>query len=267
MIGLWRAAWDGEVPASAYRPLQVGVGVMLAVALATALPHAPLHFSTAGLPAAVSGGRWGGWHFPGFDGLGVAGAYGVLATGIVAALLFAAGVAPRAWGLVAFLVHFGLQHRSVYWMDGSDALLRCLLFFLLLAPLGRAGPLPRWPLQLCRLQVAVMYLATAIWKSYGRDWASGDALYWVYSDARYQRFPTDWLVGTHGGQLLLAVGTWATLALEYALPALLLWPRTRRWGLVLGVALHLGILATLRIGLFTPVVLVAYLAFWEDRRR
>ena len=261
LIRAWRAIWDGEVPVARYVPLRIGVGVMFAFALATALPHASVLYDAAlGLPAALTQSTRPHWGM--FDTLSGAAVPSVIGLGIVSALLFAGGIAPRVFGVVAYLVHFGLQDRNGMWADGSDTLLRCLLFFLLLAPLGRrAGTAPVWPLRLLQIQIAVVYLATAIYKHTGSDWVNGNALYWVLSDARYMRFPTDLLVGTAAGQTVLRLATWGTLALEYALPVLLLWPRTRRWGIVLGCSLHLGILLLMRIGLYTPVMLVAYLAF------
>ena len=269
LIRWWQAVWDGEVPAERYAPLRVGVGLLFAFALATALPHARLMYDAdRGLPARLT--QSGHPHWGVFDGLSGAAVPLVIGVGIVAAVLFAAGIAPRVFGVVAFLVHLGLQDRNGMWADGSDGLLRCLLFFLLLAPLGqKSGTVPVWPLRFLQLQVAVVYLATAVYKHTGNDWVNGNALYWTLSDARYMRFPTDLLVGTAAGQTLLRLATWTTLALEYSLPALLLWPRTRRLGVLIGCALHLGILLLMRIGLFTPVMLAAYLAFVDrpSRRR
>ena len=73
--------------------------------------------------------------------------------------------------------------------------------------------------------------------------------------------------GLKGGQWLATLGTWGTLWLEFALPVLLLVPRGRRAGLALGTALHLGIWATMRIGLFSPLMLISYLAFVERDER
>lgn len=259
----WRRCWEGEVPIDRYRPLRIGVGVLLAVAVATTWPHAALFFGEDGLPAAQFASTGPHtlailWGVP---------PHALLVVGIVGALGFAAGIFPRACGLVAFLIHFSLQQRNGFWADGSDNLVRCMLFWLLLAPLGRPGPAPIWPLRFCQLQVVSLYAASGLFKTEGSNWWNGTALYWVLSDARYQRFPLDDLLATPIGQFLCNVGTWGTLAVELSLPILLLVPRTRRIALVIGVAFHLGILATLRIGLFTPVVLVSYLAFLEPRPR
>jgi hypothetical protein len=263
VIQVWRRYWDRSIPAETYVPLRVGLGIMMFLSLATASMHGSLYFDAEmGLSVSEVGGSYGGLHLSWFDGLHGLQVPVLLGTGMVLALLFAGGVAPRFCGVLVFLLHLGLQHRMRYWMNGGDALLRCLFFFALLAPLGqKKGEAPGWPLRFCQLQMAVMYLATVLYKTTGSDWINGNALYYVMSDARYIRLPMDWLVANSVGQFLLRVSTWGTLAVELALVVVLLWPRWRKVGIAVGVLLHLGILATMRVGLFTPVVLVGYLAF------
>lgn len=263
----WQAVWDFEAPARTLDRVRIGVGVLFVLVFVTALPHARLLFDgELGVDPALIRSRLGGWRLDWFDHLSTGEVYGLLALGITAAALFAAGVVPRLTGAITWFVHLGLQYRCSTWMDGSDDLLRAFLVFLLFVPWSRgATTYPGWPLRLVQLQLAVMYLATAIWKTQGADWHHGTALYWALSDPRWQRFPTEWLVGTGTGQAALQLATWGTLGLEYALPVLLFWPRTRRLALALGVALHLGIQALMVVGLFTPAVLVGYLAFWDGR--
>ena len=263
VIHAWRRYWDRSIPAETYVPLRVGLGIMMFLSIATAGMHGTLYFDAdLGLSVSHVGGSYGGLHLDWFDNLHGSQVTALLGAGMLLSLLFAAGVAPRFCGVLVFLLHLGLQHRMRYWMNGGDALLRCLFFFALLAPLGqKKGEAPGWPLRFCQLQMAVMYLATVLYKATGSDWLNGNALYYVMSDARYIRLPLDWLVANSVGQLLLRVSTWGTLAVELALVVVLLWPRWRKVGIAVGVVLHLGILAIMRVGLFTPVVLVGYLAF------
>jgi len=236
---------------------------MMFLSIGTAGLHGGLYFDGGlGLGVADVGGTYGGLHLGWFDNLQGVQVPTLLGAGMLLSLLFAAGVAPRFCGVLVFLVHLGLQHRMRYWMNGGDALLRCLFFFSLLAPLGqKKGATPGWPLRFCQLQMAVMYLATVIYKAGGSDWHNGNAMYYAMSDARYVRMPMDWLVANGVGQSLLRMGTWGTLVLELALVVTLLWPRWRKAGIAMGVFLHVGILVSMRVGLFTPVVLGGYLSF------
>jgi len=267
----WSAIWDFEANAALMNRLRVGIGVMWVWLYLTLYANAAMLFDARlGVETKVMRTTLGGYHLDWFDNIHGDQVPALITAGLIASILFTAGVVPQACAVVMYVIHLGLQYRSYAWMDGSDDLLRCVLFFLALVPWRRsATSYPGWPLRLVQLQVATMYLATAVFKGRGRDWWDGTALYWGLSDPRWQRFPTDWLCGTALGQHLLQGGTWFAFAAEGALPLLLLVPRTRKAGVILGAGLHLGILLTMRVGLFTPAVLACYLAFWElkgDRR-
>jgi hypothetical protein len=264
MWRLWAGVWDGELPRADYVRMRIAVGLMWVAVYATLVPNMTMLFDgELGLPLATMRGRYGGNHIAWFDGIHGWQVPALVYGGMAAAGLFTVGVLPRVAGVVAYLIHLGLQHRCFTWMDGSDDLARMLLAFMLLAPLGRrSATLPAWPLRLCQLQVAVMYLATAAWKAAGSDWPGGTALYWALSDPRWQRLNLDLVLSSQLGQLGLSLATLGTLVVEFAMPVLLLWPRTRRAAVLLGLALHLGILATMRVGLFTPMVMASYAAFW-----
>lgn len=263
--GCWQRVWDFEAPRQTYVRLRVALGAMWVVVFLSLIPNAPLLYDAErGLSPTRMRATLGGVHLDYFDRLTGPEVYAAIALGVIASVLYAAGIVPLVMGLLIYVIHLGFQYRCYTWMDGSDDLIRALLFCLLWVPWWRKGDrLPGWPLRLWQGQVAVMYLATAIWKSQGADWTNGSALYWILSDPRWTRFPTELLVGTSAGQLFLRLSTWGTLVLEYALPVLLFWPRTRRGAILVGVALHLGIWLSMRVGLFTPVVLMSYLAFWD----
>lgn len=257
----WAAWWEGRVPSERYAPLRVGLGLVLLVQWLTLWPVAGLQFDARGLGAAVVGGAWGHVRWTVLDGLTGAQVPALLGVGVALALAFTAGRATRAAGAALFALDVLLLHRSNDWQDGSDCLARCLLFFLCFAtPRGGSAV---WPLRMVRIQIATVYLATAIWKLRGHDWHDGTALYWALQDPRYQRFSLDAALATATGQRIAALATWSTLGIELALPALLLVPRSRRIGLALGTSLHLGIWLTMRIGMFSPLMLVSYLAFVE----
>ena len=73
----------------------------------------------------------------------------------------------------------------------------------------------------------------------------------------------DWLAAS---PLASHVITWGVLGVELAI-GLLVWNRRARpWVLGAGVALHLGIELTLRVGFFSWVVLASYVAFVPPER-
>ncbi len=251
------------IPTSRYVPLRIGLGILFFFQFATMLPVAELQFDSRGLSAAWVGSSWGHVRYDLLDSITGWQVYAVIGAGALASLGLAGGVFPRLCGVTAIVLEVLLLHRSNYWQDGSDCLIRCLVFFTCFARLTGPGDSEIWPLRMVRIQIAVMYLATAIWKMQGSDWSNGTALYWVLQDPKYQRVALDGVLSTPWGQWLAMVGTYATLWLEFSLPILLLDPQRRKYGLALGTALHLGIWASMRIGLFSPLTLISYLAFVE----
>lgn len=117
-----------------------------------------------------------------------------------------------------------------------------------------------WPLRLIRFQIALIYLATGLWKLTGDQWRQGSALYYVLSNNSYARFP---MPPPAYAMSILTMGTYGTVLWEIAFPALVLFRRTRPLALLAGVVLHLGMWVTMELGPFPWVMLAGYVSFLE----
>jgi hypothetical protein len=121
---------------------------------------------------------------------------------------------------------------------------------------------PIWPLRLIHVQVALIYVTSGLFKLFGGVWRDGSAVYYTTGQNVFGRifhvYPVppsfDWALTTL---------TYATVLWELGFPLLLLNRSTRRVALVTGVAMHLGIWATMEVGPFSFVMLAAYVAFLE----
>jgi hypothetical protein len=198
----------------------------------------------------------------------------LFAIAAVAGVCLLIGFHTRIAAVVSWLLLTSLQVRNPFLLNFGDHILRVTMFWALFLPLDRfwsvdarrAGR-PASTEPVCSvasaaflLQVCVIYFFTAILKS-GPDWhEDGTALYYAMQ--------LDWLV--------LPLGTWlreyfaitklitrATLVLEFVGPFLLILPI---WPLRLAAALafaslHLGISATLRLGVFPWIDVTVLLAF------
>jgi hypothetical protein len=185
------------------------------------------------------------------------------------------GIFPRLAAIVVFVWHISFSHAAFPALIGWDNILRVYSFLLMISPLGEVWSLPNWlrrvkredqiaaklvapqyGLVLMRIQLAVIYFDSAWSKVNDEYWRSGQLIPY-YMMSIYARYPnTAW-----ADQLLLGcLMTWGSLAIEIALPALILLPRTRRLALWLGVALHLGIAATSTLSLFSWTILAAYVS-------
>jgi hypothetical protein len=215
---------------------------------------------------------------------------------LFAILAFAAGWHARLANVAAFVLVSGLHERNLAVLDSSDTALRVMLFWLMFLPTGarlsvdarrraaRGDPTithaPALPLRVAQVQVAWIYLDTALCKWPGASWHDGTALRTVLGlDHVFTRplgealFPVHWFS---------VVGTRATLAIEFLFLPLVFWPLTKPAGpqfarlpgwlfqpswkalaLAGGTALHLGIASLMSIGNFTCVMLSTYFLFFE----
>jgi hypothetical protein len=194
--------------------------------------------------------------------------------------------------LVALLVYAQFAQVLPEADRGIDMLIRNVLCILVFVPAGRAwgvdawrrGRLtafPAWPRRLLVLQVAAMYFLAGIQKTAVAWWPWGDysALFVVLQDPAVARYPFEWLRPYYPVTQLASAVTMAFECFACLVP-LAYWFRAtrtragwlraqfnrlepvRRW-LPLGVLLHLGIAATMRIGIFPWVMLSLYPVFFH----
>jgi hypothetical protein len=214
-----------------------------------------------------------------FEPDGLAGGYSaaplVVAAMAAAAVCVTIGLWTRvACGTVLFCIIWLHRVDPLVWNTG-DVLLRHVALFLTLSPAGDALSVDRWrrdpdllwefpqrapwALRLVQVQVALMYLVTVVAKLHGWTWRQGTAVSYVMripEDARFA-LPTTISASTFWAHVL----TWGTLAVEASIPLLVWNRRLRPYVLAAGVGLHLAIDVTMRVGLFSWIVLLTYLAF------
>jgi hypothetical protein len=213
-----------------------------------------------------------------------------IAAGLALALLV--GFETRMAAIGSWLMLVSLQHRVPPILSGADILLRMLLFWAMFLPLERVWSLDRW---LCQrrgaaiikgdegpvlsvasaailLQMAMMYLFSAIFKS-NSGWWRGEVVAGALAHGFYAK-----PLGAYFLQFprLLAGLTWGTLVLEWMGPLLLFSPKYTP-GLRLGAvaalaAMHVGIGLCLEVDLFSPVSLAGLMlflpaAFWRNPLR
>jgi antimicrobial peptide system SdpB family protein len=201
---------------------------------------------------------------------------------VVALIIVASGWRPRLTGVVHWWITWSLQAVGTT-IDGGDHLAANLTFLLVPATLtdprrwhwsdhGQGGVqapsvrrlVARSSLVMCQLQVAGVYFHAATGKLAVGEWADGTALYYWFTDPLFGA--PGWLAGgvqtafTSG--VLLALATWAVIALELALSvALVLPPRARALFLRLGVLFHVGIAVVHGLVTFSVVMTAALVLY------
>jgi predicted DCC family thiol-disulfide oxidoreductase YuxK len=265
---------------------RVAVAATILVDLAVRAGDLTAHYTDFGvLPRSALLGRFAGpWVVSLHLINGTAPIQGILlaCAALAAAALLVGWRTPRA-ALVSWGLLISLHARNPVVLQGSDLLLRMLLFWGLFLPLGarysvdhalnvsREPPPARvaWPASAALLlQVAIMYVFSAAHK-HGADWWNGTAIANALQIDHFAKPLGQWLAAF--GPNLWPL-TYLVLAVEWLAPILLFVPIGRRWfrreALIALAALQIGLWMCLELGLFPWVSLVALIPFlttgWWD---
>jgi hypothetical protein len=203
---------------------------------------------------------------------------------ILSAGLLTVGLWTRAAAWTAFITCLALQRYNPAAFNGGDWILRCVLLpGLALAPAGAYLSVDRlrregrwnweaplvvpWALRFVQLHISLGYILTVVLKLRGHSWPGGTALWNALNLADLTRFEVPyWIIAPPVGAVL----TWLVLTFELGVGVGVWFRRLRPWALLGGVALHLGIAATMEITLFSFIMISSYLAFLpavDDVRR
>lgn len=205
----------------------------------------------------------------------------------IIAVLLLVGFRTRLMTVLSWVLLVSLQNRNPIILNGGDNLLALLLFWGMFLPLGarwsldslhrdhRGDSRPYLSMATIALltQICLVYLFAVLHKS-GEVWWNGQALFFALHVDLFARRLGIWLREL---QWPLPVLTWASLYWEMLGTVLLFIPWKNsffRTVAVFGfIALHLGIAVTMEVGLFSPISIVAWLAFlpgdfwgWLSRR-
>lgn len=216
-------------------------------------------------------------------------AFGVL---VLAVACLAAGLFSQMAALVAVLVYAQLARVLPEADRGIDLMIRNVLFLFVFVPSGRFAGLdaylfgrldriPAWSRRLLILQLVVMYWTAGIQKTAVAWWPWGgfSALYIVLQDPALARIPGAWLRPLYPATQVLSAATMLFEWLAVFVPLAYVYRRTRTlpgwlraqfnrfdfvwWWLPVGLFMHLGIAATMQIGIFPWAMLALYPVFFH----
>ncbi len=180
-------------------------------------------------------------------------------------------------GIAFWLAMISLYHRNPSSNGGPDAMPMIVSFYVMLCPCGRAYSLDArrealrrgteaeplivpWRLRLLQMQMCLVYFQSCVIKCDGATWMDGTATHYVLFNREFGWFNLEWL-GAY--PLLVNAMTHVALLAEFML-AFWLWFRpTRRWAILAGIVLHLGIRPVLNIPGFGELMIATYLVFLD----
>jgi hypothetical protein len=199
----------------------------------------------------------------------------VLGATMAAAVGFTLGWRTRVMSVLLYLGMLCLYHRNVTSNGGPDALPFLFSFYMMLCPCGAAYSLDArraarkrgtaaepvivpWGLRLLQMQLCLIYFQSCVIKCQGELWLNGTTVHYLLFNREFGQSNMQWLAQY---PLLINAMTYYALLIEFAL-AFWLWFRpTRRWAILGGIALHLGIRPMITVPVFGEVMVATYLTF------
>ena len=185
------------------------------------------------------------------------------------------GYRTRIATVVSWVFLLSLHARNPMVLNGGDVLFRMLLFWGMFLPLGE-----RWSLDAVRstrprrtslasvataallLQMTVLYITNAIHKTRGEQWLNGEAIVYVFSLDQFTVLLGNVIADFYP---LLRVFTYVWISLVVLSPLLVLSKGKIRTLLATGLAgMHLGMLVTMKIGIFPLIVVAGLLPFYPS---
>jgi hypothetical protein len=202
-------------------------------------------------------------------------AYAVLAATAAAALGVLLGWRTRVMSVLLYLGMITLYHRNVSANGGPDALPLLMSFYMMFCPSGAAFSLDArrvarkrgtvaepmivpWGVRLLQMQMCLIYFQSCVLKCQGPLWLNGTTVHYILFNREFGQFNMEWLAQY---PLLINLMTHGALLIEFAL-AFWLWFRpTRRWVILGGVLLHMGIRPMLDVPGFGEMMTATYITF------
>ena len=164
-----------------------------------------------------------------------------------------------------FLLTVSYSHEFPVILNGGDQLLLCFAFWLLVLPetpvtsRPSRSQIPRLTILVLQAQVALVYAATGLHKLCSSEWLHGEAI----NLALTTPFVRSWASGLQVPHSVSILLSYATLCFELSFPVGVFVRRARPLYLMCGILFHVVIEATLRLSMFSWIMVASYALFSE----
>jgi uncharacterized membrane protein YphA (DoxX/SURF4 family) len=277
---MWNQFWFKSIDARQYAALRIAFGGLSVVYLLGLLPYVEAQFSGLGWLrdiqqiAVQNGGSWS-LFFIQAGAQATTLAYAIVWMGIIAAFMLMIGWQSRLAATITWLVWVSLWNRNPLLLDGDDAILKLMCFYLMLSSCGNCWSVDAclqikpqqvsvWPLRLIQFQIALIYFVSGWVKFHSPEWLDGTIMQYVLIHPQYSRWDGWGLIDNP-----LLSGVLVTLAgfirwWELLFPFLLINARSRKIILLIGILFHAGLLLTMNLRWFPVIMLSLYLALLSN---
>jgi hypothetical protein len=275
---MWNDFWFRPIDARQYAALRILFGGLSAIYFFGLLPYVETQFSGLGWLADIqqitsqNGGSWSLFFIP-TRSYAILLAYSIVIVGVLAAFLLMLGWQSRLMAGLTWLVWVSLWNRNPLLLDGDDAVLKIMAFYLLLSPCGHYWSLDAhlnkqlnkkpqqvtaWPLRLIQFQIALIYFVSGWVKFHSTEWQDGTVMQYVLIHPQYSRWDGWVIVGNPFMAGLLAALAGFIRWWELLFPFLLINANTRKLSILIGILFHLGLLLIMNLRWFAIIMLALY---------
>jgi hypothetical protein len=273
VVAAVKVRWTAEIPPHSFALLRIALGLMGLVSLAGLTPVETFWPLDGLTPLSADGSGPRAWLFA--HGFGTVAGWAMFLSLVVVFAAMTVGFWSDAAVLAAFVGLIAQDHWNHNPLSSAHQVLIVTIFCLIWTETGRVWSLDArlrgqlhdagartaaWPLWLMRCQVAVIYGSTGLHKLAYPVWRDGSGVHWALSLNVFHRLP--WAIPPEAATVV-ALASWGTLSFELLFPVLVMVRRLRRWALIAGIGLHLGLWATLELGPFSWIMLATYIAFLD----
>jgi hypothetical protein len=283
MRGVWDNFWFKTIDARQFAALRIAFGGLSAIYLLGLLPYVEMQFSGSGWLGNIqqiaeqNGGSWS-LLFIRASTNATKLAYAVVIVGIASAFLLMIGWHSRLVACMTWLVWVSVWNRNPLLLDGDDAVLKVMCFYLMLSPCGncwsvdaclnKSSEQPQhvavWPLRLIQFQVALIYFVSGWVKFHSQEWQDGTVMQYVLIHPHYSRWDGWAIIDDKSITGLLAGLAGFVRWWELLFPLLLINAYTRKLSIVIGILFHAGLLLTMNLRWFAVIMLSLYPALLSD---
>jgi hypothetical protein len=172
----------------------------------------------------------------------------------------------RTSAVAAWAVQFMLINTGFLGAYGVETFMHIGLFYCMIMPVSSmfsidsyVKPMAKdneWntlSIRVLQLHLCIVYIASGAEKAMGAQWWNGEAIWQTLMQGQFARFDMHWLAQY---PLLAKCIGWSTLLIETGYPLFMFWPRTRPYGYVSVVLLHLSIAVFMGLQLFATIMII-----------
>jgi uncharacterized membrane protein YphA (DoxX/SURF4 family) len=277
----WVSFWFKPIDGRQYATLRIAFGALSTGYFIQLFPYVETQFSASGWlgdmkQIAIQGGGSWSLFFLSPTSHAVAFAYAIIILGILTAFLMMIGWQSRLAAFITWLVWVSLWNRNPLLLDGDDAVLKVMSFYLMLSPCGNSWSVDAyfhkkpehvavWPLRLIQFQIALIYFVSGWVKFHSPEWLDGTIMQYVLIHPQYSRWDGWTIIDNSLMTGLLAGLAGLIKGWELLFPILLLNAYARKLCLLIGILFHVGLLLTMNLRWFPIIMLSLYPALISNR--